>query len=106
MFDGKPERIAQKWIDKSPGPYVFPVQSDTLIGSNLRTIAAVCKVDKRVTFHTARHTCATMLAEVTQNPFLMLNIMGWTDVRIAMNYIHRSFESTARQLKVYKDNWI
>lgn len=53
----------------------------------------------------SRHTCATMLAEITQNPFLMLQIMGWYDVRIAMNYIHNSEKSTKRQLQVLEGKW-
>lgn len=106
MFNAKPEAIVKKWIDKHDSAFVFPVQSDQHINNNLKTIAAICNISKNITFHTARHTCATMLAEVTQNPFLMLNIMGWSDVRIAMNYIHRSTENTIRQLKVYDDKWI
>jgi integrase len=105
LFDGKPDVIAKKYIN-TPGECLFPAQSDQTINDGLKIITGILQLKKPVTFHVARHTCATMLAEVTQNPFLMLRLMGWTDVKIAMKYVHGSRESTRRQLDVFKGKWL
>lgn len=105
MFDGKPEIIARRWIGAHDEDTLFPHQSDQHINDILKIITGILEIKKNVTFHTARHTCATMLAEITQNPFLMMNLMGWSDVRVAMNYIHASKEATKRQLKVFSGKW-
>jgi integrase len=106
LFDGKPEKIARLWMDLHAGDTLFPVQSRDYINLVLDLIADAAKIKKKLTFHVARHTCATMLAEITQNPFLMLQIMGWSDMRIAMNYIHSSEESAKRQLQVFEGKWM
>jgi integrase len=105
LFDGKPEIIARKWMSRHDGDTLFPVQNPDMVNLALSLIMDTAEITKKVTFHVSRHTCATMLAEKTQNPFLMLQIMGWSDVRIAMNYIHNSEESTKRQLQVLEGRW-
>ena len=105
MFDGKPEAIARRWMNAHNEATLFPRQSDTTINDTLVIITGIMELNKHVTFHTARHTCATALAEITQNPFLMMNLMGWSDVRVAMNYIHASKEATKRQLKTFAGKW-
>lgn len=105
LFDGKPEKIAREWLSKYEGETLFPAQNPDYINLILETIADAAGIKKKITFHVSRHTCATMLAEITQNPFLMLQIMGWSDLKIAMNYIHNSEESTNRQLQVFEGKW-
>ena len=104
LFDGRAERIALKYID-SPGDYLFPRQKADIINQVLPVLMDMAEITKTVTFHTARHTCASNMAEITQNPFLLMNIMGWKDIRIAMNYVHSSPEATRRQLEVYAGKW-
>lgn len=105
MFDGKPDKIVRYYINKHDADTLFPVQSRTYISTVLDILAEMAKIDKKLTFHTSRHTCATQLAEITQNPFLLMNLMGWKDIRIAMNYIHASNENTKRQLRVFMGKW-
>ncbi|GEM_PF-6284152 len=104
LFDGCAERIALKYID-SQGEYLFPRQKADIINQVLPVLMDMAEIKKAVTFHTARHTCASNMAEITQNPFLLMNIMGWKDIRIAMNYVHSSPEATRRQLEVYAGKW-
>jgi len=105
MFDGKPEKIALKYINSHQGETLFPRQNRDDINAMLKIFANMAEIDKNLTFHVARHSCATLLAEITQDPFLMMNIMGWKDIRIAMNYVHASKEGTKRQLRVFKGKW-
>lgn len=105
MFDGKPEKIILKWITAHDGDTVFPRQSLSNIDEQLEIIIRKTGIQSKVTFHTSRHTCATNLAEITQNPFLLMNLMGWADMKTAMRYIHASPETTKKQLRVYTGKW-
>lgn len=105
MFDGKPDIIARRWIGKHDEKTLFPKMSTTYISEVLKVLAELAGIDKYLTFHVARHTCASLLADVSQNPYLIQNILGHTDIKTSMGYIHSSPESTKIQLRLLNDNW-
>ena len=39
-------------------------------------------------FHDLRHTAATRIAAAGVGPFTLAYIFGWSDIRIAMRYMH------------------
>ena len=106
MFGGKPDAIVRRWINTHDEPTVFPHTSTTYIYDALKVVKEFAGIDKRMNFHVSRHTCATHLANITLNPFLLMNIMGWSDVKTAMGYIHASPENTKKQLRLIGDDWI
>lgn len=105
MFNGKPDAIIRRWINTHDEPTVFPRISDSSIYEALKLIKELAGIEKRMNFHISRHTCATHLANITLNPFLLMNIMGWSDVKTAMGYVHSSPENTKRQLKLIGEDW-
>lgn len=106
MFDGKPDIIARRWMAKHAGPTVFPVISDEYIRASLNVLASMCKppITKHITFHVARHTCASLLADISQNPYLIKNVLGHKDINTSMSYIHASPEATKKQFRLLT-NW-
>lgn len=48
-----------KDMEVSQGKSLLPVYSNQKLNTNLKEIAAILKVDKKLTFHSARHTFAT-----------------------------------------------
>jgi integrase len=53
----------------------------------------------------ARHTCGTMLADISANPYLIMDIMGHADIKTSMIYIHRSSERVKKQLQSLQWKW-
>jgi site-specific recombinase XerD len=103
LFDGKPEKIAQKYLDLYPcTDTVFPKISEQEINRSLKTLAYMAGIKKNLTFHCARHTCGTALADLTANPYLIMDILGHSDIKTSMIYIHRSVERIKRQLQTVK----
>ena len=51
----------------------------------------------------ARHTFGTNLAELTSDPYLILDLMGHSSISTSMIYIHNSKERVLRKLK--KIDW-
>jgi site-specific recombinase XerD len=106
LFDGKPEKIVQKYLDLYPHiDTVFPKVSEQEINRCLKTLAYMAGLKKNLTFHMARHTCGTALADLTANPYLIMDILGHSDIKTSMIYIHRSAERIKRQLQTVKWNW-
>ncbi|MBQ6275100.1 MAG: site-specific integrase [Bacteroidales bacterium] len=98
MFDGKATAIANKYLAQNL-PHLFPQFSDQKINAKLKILAGLAQIKIPLTFHTARHTCATMLAEKTGNPFVIMQILGHSDIKTSMIYIHNSTSAVANVLK-------
>ncbi len=105
MFDGKPDAIARRWMNCHDEKTLFPKVSNTYISNVLTLLGEMAKIDKHLTFHVARHTCASLLADISQNPYLIQNILGHSDIKTSMAYIHASPESTKKQLRLLDGNW-
>jgi len=98
LFNGKPYTILQKYLTGSTG-LVFPLVTNQHANRLLKVIATLAKTPMRLTFHIARHTFGTMLADTTQNPYLIMDLMGHADIKTSMIYIHRSQERINKQLR-------
>jgi len=105
MFDGRPDVIARRWMAAHGEETLFPAVSRTYISTVLIALAALAKpkIDKHLTFHVARHTCASLLADISQNPYLIMNILGHSDIKTSMTYIHASPENTKKQFRILSD---
>ena len=99
LFGGKPESIVNKWLARNTElDTLFPYIPDSKVNERLKTIALMAGVKMNLTFHIARHTCATMLAEKTGNPFTIMQILGHTDIKTSMIYIHNSYVAMKNSL--------
>jgi integrase len=101
LFNGKPLEILNKYLSNGNN-IVFPEVTNQHANRLLKVIATIAKTPMRLTFHIARHTFGTMLADLTQNPYLIMDLMGHADIKTSMIYIHRSQERINRQLRDIK----
>jgi integrase len=103
LFDGKPQQIAYKFLERKKSS-VFPNIVNQLVNRHLKSIAIMARIDTPISFHVARHTFGTLLADITGNPYLIMQLMGHSDIKTSMIYIHQSEERLRRQLKSV--NWV
>ena len=70
--------------------YHLPIKSTQRTNEYLKEIADICGIDKKLHFHMARHTCASLL--INHRPEIpnetIERIMGWTDERQLKHYAH------------------
>ena len=81
---GSAEAILKKY------DYHLPIKTSQRTNEYLKEIADICGIDKRLHFHMARHTCASLL--INHRPEIpnetIERIMGWTDERQLKHYAH------------------
>ena len=104
LFDGKPQTIALKYLEEgSDRETLFPKVSSNCILVRLHEIFKLVGLPDNISFHTARHTCASILAEKVDNPFVIKDILGHCDIKTSMEYISKSHQTAEKKLKLI--NW-
>lgn len=100
LFNGKPERIAQKYLELyQDSETLFPKTKPQHIQESIARLGELAKIPFHLTFHMSRHTCASQLAERSDNPFVIMNILGHGDIRTSMRYIHLSHTTAKKKLE-------
>jgi len=79
---------------------LFPVPSNQRMNSYLKEIADVCGIQKKMTTHTARHTCATVVM-LANNVSLenVAKILGHSNTRTTQHYAKVLDSSIMKDLK-------
>ena len=72
--------------DKSDSDPVFLLPQETTIRKTLKEWMTNAKIDKHITFHVARHTCATLLLNSGVDIYTVKEILGHTDIGTTMKY--------------------
>lgn len=103
MFDGRPADIARRYMTSHEEPTLFPRVSQEYIRTVLKVIADMIETNKNLHFHVARHTCASLLADISSNPYLIQYVLGHKDIKTSMTYIHRSPETVKKQFRILTD---
>lgn len=97
LFDGKAQAILVRYLPKSG--LVFPRISNQKANEYIKIVCQLAGIHKPVTWHTARHTCASLLAARYNDPFVIMQILGHSEIKTSMIYIHSSREILKDKLR-------
>ena len=92
------EFISRNPLDEALFPKVF---SEPYTNRELKKIAARCKIHKRISTHTARHTFGSLFYQATKNLLACSKLMGHTSVKQTMMYAHIDPEMITQEMGVY-----
>lgn len=105
LFNGKPERIAQKYLELNPADdLLFPYMGRSGRDYKLKRLFKLVGVPEICSYHASRHTCATLLAEKVNDPFVIKDVLGHTAIKTSMVYINQSHKTAERKLAVIRWN--
>ncbi len=90
LFGGAALKIFNKYISSGSETHLFETIPNQVINRELKIIARYAGIKKNLSFHVARHTFGTLLANKTGDPYLIKDLMGHSDIKMSMEYIHRS----------------
>lgn len=104
LFEGKGIQILQRYKDDFNS--FFKLKDNSNINKELNILAGLAKIDKRVSFHTARHTNATLLLYNGANITTVQKLLGHKSVKTTQVYANimditvvRDLEKTASSKK-------
>lgn len=104
LFEGKGIQILQRYKDDFNS--FFKLKDNSNINKELNILAGLAKIDKRVSFHTARHTNATLLLYNGANITTVQKLLGHKSVKTTQVYANimditvvRDLEKTAPSKK-------
>ena len=82
-----PKAILEKYKHKLPTGKILPVISNQKMNDYLKEIAAICGIEKTLTYHVARHSCATSVLLANGVPIETVSkILGHTNIRTTQIY--------------------
>ena len=82
-----PKAILEKYKDKLPNGKILPIISNQKMNDYLKEIAAICGIEKTLTYHVARHSCATSVLLANGVPIETVSkILGHTNIRTTQIY--------------------
>ncbi|MGL5785755.1 MAG: site-specific integrase [Bacteroidales bacterium] len=94
-----PKAIMEKYKGCKYGGYIVPVVDCSSTNSYLKEIATICRIDKRITFHVARHTFATTVTlanKVSLN--VVSKMLGHASIKMTEHYAKVVDESIADEM--------
>src|SRR5665648_984126 len=84
-----PLALLEKYNGKQKNGKVLPVISNQKINDYLEEIADICGIEKKITFHVARHTFASTVALGNDVPMESIqSMLGHADIKTTQIYAH------------------
>jgi integrase len=82
-------------------PEVFVTIPEQKYNDQLKDIADMAGINKEITNHSARHTFATLFLEKTNDVATLQKILGHSNIRETMVYVHISTKKITAQMQCF-----
>lgn len=104
LFWGRPQKLIRPILDsKRPGSHIFGPHSPNTFNSSfndhIRLFTSLCGINKKVTAHSSRHTCAMNLLNLGTPLEVVQKVLGQTDINTTQVYAHMLTETQDRSLE-------
>lgn len=91
--------LIAKYRGIAPNGRLFPMLSCSKTNINLKKIASICGIERRVTFHLARHTYASVITLSQGVPLdTVRELMGHRDWRATQIYAHLTNDKVSEDM--------
>ena len=86
---------------------LLPILSNQKMNAYLKEIAGVCKINKELTFHIARHTFATAVTLTNGVPIESVSkMLGHKNLRTTQHYAKVLDKKVCEDMKILKDKFL
>ncbi len=94
-----PLRIIEKYKEKRENNKLLPILSNQRMNSYLKEIATICRINKNLTFHLARHTFATTVTLAKGIPIETVSkMLGHTNIKTTQIYARITTEKIEKEM--------
>ena len=95
-----PLQILNKYRGQQTGGRLLPVSSNQKVNEYLKELAAICGINKELTYHMARYTFATSLTLLHDVPMASIaKMLGHTNIRQTQHYAKVSDVMLSRNMQ-------
>ncbi len=96
-----PKAILEKYKDELPNGMILPIINNQKINDYLKEIATIYNINKNLTFHVARHSCATSVLIANGVPIETVSkILGHTNIRTTQIYARITDVKVSKDLEM------
>lgn len=99
LFEGKALNIYNKYRSNKKSLFGIPASANSNVNKHLKRIACIAEVEKRISFHTARHTNATLLLYNGANITTVQKLLGHKSVKTTEIYSNIMDMTVVRDLE-------
>ena len=96
--------ILKKYGKKNKGPFFFKIGCYNYLNTKLKEIAKECGINKRLSFHCARHTFATMAINNGMSIESVSQILGHSSIKTTQIYARITVSKLNNDFDIFKDN--
>ncbi len=96
--------ILKRYGKKSKSKYFFKTGCYNYLNAKLKDIADECGITKRISFHCARHTFATMAINNGMSIESVSQILGHSSIKTTQIYTRITVSKLDNDFTVFKDN--
>ena len=101
-----PEMILDKYENKLPNGMLLPILSNQKMNSYLKEIGDLCRINKNLTFHLARHTFATTTTLAKGVPIETVSkMLGHTNIETTQIYARITNDKISRDMQGLSDKF-
>lgn len=83
---------------------LFHCISDQKMNKYIKDICGSVGINKHVTNHTGRHTFATLFLKETKNLAVLQKLLGHSDIKETMIYVHVDDEMISEDMRIFQKN--
>ena len=88
VLNDQSRRILDLQRQKSTNQLVFTLRNDSYYNRHLKKWALQANLNKHITSHVGRHTCATLLAQKGVDIYTISKILGHSSIKMTERYLH------------------
>ena len=96
-----PKMIIDKYAGQAKGDKLLPVPSNQKMNDYLKEIAAICGIDKPISYHVARHTFATQICLSNGVPMESVSkMLGHTNIKTTQLYARITDQKVSHDMEI------
>ena len=96
-----PKMIIDKYAGQAKGDKLLPVPSNQKMNDYLKEIAAICGIDKPISYHVARHTFATQICLSNGVPMESVRkMLGHTNIKTTQLYARITDQKVSHDMEI------
>lgn len=93
--------IIDKYAGQAKGDKLLPVPSNQKMNDYLKEIAAICGIDKPISYHVARHTFATQICLSNGVPMESVSkMLGHTNIKTTQLYARITDQKVSHDMEI------